>query len=270
MALTLMSFDIPETPPVPEPRPDETVTAGANPEASDPEAPAKTEDGAEAASENAEDAVPEEPPVPEERADNPPPPPPPEPKPVAEETGAFARCTAALTALGADYEVLETIDDPGSCGIDKPLKVSVVLEGVKLVPEGTMRCETALAIANWAKTYVEPTATIALDKDAKLTEIHQASTYVCRTRNSVADAKISEHAKGNAVDVRSLTFSDGTTVDMEPRRKDGTATGAFQRTVSAAACLYFNTVLSPGSDATHQDHMHLDVITRKSGYRYCR
>jgi len=33
---------------------------------------------------------------------------------------------------------------------------------------------------------------------------------------------------------------------------------AFQRALNAAACLYFTTVLSPGSDETHRDHMHLD------------
>ncbi|MBC7084727.1 MAG: extensin family protein, partial [Firmicutes bacterium] len=37
-----------------------------------------------------------------------------------------------------------------------------------------------------------------------------------------------------------------------------------------AACLYFTTVLSPGSDDAHKDHLHLDVIERKSGYRFCR
>ena len=38
----------------------------------------------------------------------------------------------------------------------------------------------------------------------------------------------------------------------------------------AAACLYFTTVLSPGSDETHRDHMHLDGMKRTGGYRYCR
>jgi hypothetical protein len=46
--------------------------------------------------------------------------------------------------------------------------------------------------------------------------------------------------------------------------------GAFQRTVTAGACLHFRTVLAPGSDPTHQDHLHLDILERDSGYRYCR
>jgi len=45
---------------------------------------------------------------------------------------------------------------------------------------------------------------------------------------------------------------------------------AFQRTLNAAACLYFTTVLSPGSDDAHRDHVHLDGMKRTGGYRYCR
>ncbi|RCW28167.1 extensin-like protein [Ciceribacter lividus] len=47
-------------------------------------------------------------------------------------------------------------------------------------------------------------------------------------------------------------------------------TAAFQRALNAAACLYFTTFLSPGSDETHRDHMHLDGRKRTGGYRYCR
>lgn len=284
MAMCLMALDLPENPPLPEPRPkaqaeqppEENAPEGENagepvgenaPQVKAGEAAGDKTPEDQQAVEQVEEDLPDEPPVPEQRAENPPPP---DPAPPEEDIAAFNRCTAALTALGAKFEVLDTINDDGVCGMDKPLKVTMVMEGVELVPEGTMRCETALALANWSNDYVNPTARIALSRDARLTKIDQASTYVCRSRNNIAGARVSEHAKGNAVDVRSLTFSNGDTVEMLPRMKDGTATGAFQRTVSAAACLYFTTVLSPGSDATHQDHMHLDVIERESGYRYCR
>ena len=300
-ALFLMALDLPENPPVPEQRPEASTAqpgSAAAPEKADaatetgdaakaegaeagkpadeaPEAAAEGEDADkssadEEAIEKVEEDLPDDPPLPEERADNPPPPPPADPKPAKEDAEAFNRCTAELMKLGTAFKVLDTIDGPGICGIDRPLEVTMVIKGVELSPAGTMRCETALALANWAKDYVNPTAKVALSKDAELKRINQASTYICRSRNNVEGAKVSEHAKGNAIDIASLTFSDGTVVDMEPRMTDGTATGAFQRTVSAATCLYFKTVLAPGSDATHQDHMHLDVIDRKGGYRYCR
>ncbi|AMM83676.1 extensin family protein [Martelella sp. AD-3] len=248
--LSTMSMDMPENPPVPEQRPDDLEPAAGQEESAQPAKPASENTGEDA--EVSETVAPED------------------PAPPMEDDGEFARCTAALTALGVEYEVLETIDDPGQCGIGRPLSVTMAADGVPLQPAGTMRCKTALALANWLTAYVAPSAEIAFGAGTKLTEVRQASTYVCRNRNSRSDGKISEHARGNAVDIRSLSFSNGRTIDMVPRRKDGSLTGAFQRTASASACLFFSTVLSPGSDATHQDHMHLDVIERSRGYRYCR
>ena len=40
--------------------------------------------------------------------------------------------------------------------------------------------------------------------------------------------------------------------------------------VRRGACSYFTRVLGPGADASHKDHMHLDVIARTSGYRLCQ
>lgn len=240
------AFDLPDNPPVPEMRPDDLGTV---------QEPAKAGEAQEA------EAEPEKDDAGKAAAD---------PAPPAEDPAAYAACLKQLSALGAQFKERDTINDSGACGIDKPLDVSMAVEGVPLKPVGTMRCETALALANWVADYVEPSARIAFGADTRLAEIDQASTYICRSRNSVAGAKISEHSKGNAIDIGSLTFSNGKSIDMEPRKQDGTLTGAFQRTVSASACLYFTTVLSPGSDATHQDHMHLDVIERNRGYRYCR
>ncbi|PZU70817.1 MAG: extensin [Rhizobium sp.] len=159
---------------------------------------------------------------------------------------------AALQACGAEFEPLEPVrDEEQGCGIESPVELSVILPGIKLEPSGTMRCETALALSRWTKEMMVPATALAFP-DRKVTTIANASTYICRNRNSAENGKISEHAKG------------------KPRGEDGTPEGAFQRTITAAACLFFRTVLSPGSDATHQDHLHLDVLERKGGYLYCR
>jgi hypothetical protein len=137
-----------------------------------------------------------------------------------------------------------------------------------LKPEGTMRCETALALVHWMKESVIPSAA-ALKDDGRIVAINQASTYICRLRNNAATGKISEHARGNAIDIAGFAFENGKTIGIEPRREDPTLTGAFQRTASASACLYFSTVLDPDSDAAHETHFHLDVLKRKGEFRYC-
>ncbi|MGF6176669.1 extensin family protein [Ensifer sp. 4252] len=190
--------------------------------------------------------------------------------PVENENPAdYAKCLSELKALGAVFTEAKRIDDGKGCGIDKPLDVTSVLPNVKLAPKGLMRCEAALALARWTKDAVQPAADVAFAKGTVKT-LNQASTYVCRLRNNGATGKISEHAHGNAVDIASFTLSDGKTVEIQPRDEDGTMTGAFQRAVTASACLYFKTVLDPGSDAAHETHLHLDVIERRNGYRYCR
>ncbi len=190
---------------------------------------------------------------------------------IAGETDAeHAACTASLKAIGAVFSASERIDEGNGCGIDRPITVTEILPGTRLEPEGKMRCETALTLAEWTRDSVIPAAAKALPEAGKLTVIHQASTYICRLRNNAETGKISEHARGNAVDIASFGFEKGEPVTVEPRAEDGTLTGAFQRTVSASACLYFKTVLAPGSDAAHENHLHLDVLVRKGDYRYCR
>ena len=193
------------------------------------------------------------------------------PEPVKpEDPAAFEACLGALKEIGAEFKKLEPIrDKEQGCGIEAPVELSVVLPGIKLEPSGTMRCETALALSRWTKEMMLPAAALALP-ERKVTTIANASTYICRNRNSAENGKISEHARGNAVDISTISFDKGEPLVMKPRGEDGTPEGAFQRTITAAACLFFRTVLSPGSDATHQDHLHLDVLERKGGYLYCR
>ena len=180
-----------------------------------------------------------------------------------------AECTAALRALGVVFKETPRIDDGNGCGIDKPIIVSEALPGISLKPEATLRCPAALALARWMKDSVIPTASAALPEQGRITTVNQATAYMCRLRNGAGTGKISEHARGNAIDIASFHFEKGEDVAVRSRREDPTLTGAFQRTVSAAGCLYFTTVLDPESDAAHETHFHLDVIERKGNYRYC-
>ena len=180
-----------------------------------------------------------------------------------------ADCIKELQSLGVVFKEVPRIDDGNGCGIDKPIVLSEALPGIKVKPEATLRCPTARALAHWMKESVIPAAAAAARDQGSITTINQASAYICRLRNSAETGKISEHARGNAIDVASFSFEKGEDIAVKPRREDSTLTGAFQRTVSASGCLYFSTVLDPESDAAHETHFHLDVLERKGGYRYC-
>lgn len=198
-----------------------------------------------------------------EKAETPPPPP-----LVKEDPQELQACLTDLKAIGAKFETTDPINEGNGCGIENPIDVAEVLPGVDL-GGATMRCKTALTMAHWLKDTVQPAMNIAMP-GRKITGLVPGSTYQCRLRNSAATGKISEHARGNAYDVAAFKLDNGERIEMKPRTEDSTLEGAFQRTATAGACLHFTTVLSPGSDEAHEDHLHLDILERSGGYRYCR
>jgi hypothetical protein len=261
VAILLMAASLPQTGPIPEQKP------GKEQALPDGEPPIPAEKPVTAAEvpvvPTEKPATPQE----EQTTDEMQGPPRPQLTVATEPDEEHQTCLKELTGMGAAFKEIARIDDGNGCGIDKPIALSSPLPGIELKPEGKMRCEAALALAQWMKQSVIPSAD-ALD-NGKIVTINQASTYVCRLRNNASSGKISEHARGNAIDIASFTFENGKTIAIEPRREDPTLTGAFQRAASASACLYFTTVLDPESDAAHETHFHLDVIERNGGFRYC-
>nr|WP_246665309.1 extensin family protein [Rhizobium tropici] len=264
-----MAASLPQTGPIPEQKPDQEQAQPGGTPPIPAEKPATSPDKPVVPAEKPS-AQPEENPAtpPEEQTTGEMQGPPRPPLTVASEPDEeHQACVKELTAMGAIFKEIPRIDDGNGCGIDKPISLASPLPGIEFKPQGTMRCEAALALAQWMKDSVIPSAA-ALD-NGKIATINQASTYICRLRNNASTGKISEHARGNAIDVASFTFENGKTIAIEPRREDPTLTGAFQRAASASACLYFTTVLDPESDAAHETHFHLDVIERSGGFRYC-
>jgi hypothetical protein len=44
----------------------------------------------------------------------------------------------------------------------------------------------------------------------------------------------------------------------------------FRDDLRMTACAAFTTVLGPGSDGFHEDHVHIDLLQRRNGYRTCQ
>jgi hypothetical protein len=94
------------------------------------------------------------------------------------------------------------------------------------------------------------------------------ASYACRTRNSQAGARLSEHARGNAIDIAGIGLADGSELTVLSDWGSGRE-GRILRQLHAEACGPFGTVLGPNSDRFHRDHFHFDTATYRSG-RYCR
>jgi hypothetical protein len=44
----------------------------------------------------------------------------------------------------------------------------------------------------------------------------------------------------------------------------------LRQKMRASACARFSTVLGPGSDGYHEEHIHLDLAERRNGYKLCQ
>lgn len=185
--------------------------------------------------------------------------------PAATIVGAAASsCAAQLASLGVVFERIGSVQGAGRCGIDDAVRVSQI-GGARLEPSATINCPTAVAFARFMREQITPAARQHLR--AQPQTVHVAASYVCRTRNHQPGARLSEHSFGRAIDVRALTLANGQHWHVAPRNGRG-AEGRFQRQIRQAACGPFKTVLGPGSDGFHSDHLHFDLAQRSS--TYCR
>ena len=100
-------------------------------------------------------------------------------------------------------------------------------------------------------------------------EIHQISAYSCRGMNGDPNAHISEHAFGNALDIEAFILADGHKIRVQYGWRGAPEEQGFLRDVQGAACDLFTTVLAPGSNVYHYNHIHVDLMRRRGGRRAC-
>ncbi len=138
---------------------------------------------------------------------------------------------------------------------------------VTVTPHATLACPLVSALDQWVATAVQPSAMRWFGQP--VIEIKQISAYSCRGMNGNPNARISEHAFGNALDIAAFMLGDGRRITVKDGWRGPPEEQGFLRDVHGAACDRFTTVLGPGSDAFHYDHFHFDLMRRASGYRVC-
>lgn len=143
------------------------------------------------------------------------------------------------------------------CGVADPVRVTEVA-GVRLSQAVTVECDTVAALKKWIDSAMRP----AFGK-RDVVQLRIAAHYACRGRNNQRGARISEHGKGKALDISGFIFDDGTewSISRDYNKQI--------RTAHKGACGIFGTTLGPGSDGFHEDHLHFDTASYRSG-PYCR
>jgi hypothetical protein len=197
---------------------------------------------------------------------------------------------------GPSVALVKAIDGPGVCGIDHPLRVAalgepalmsyadeaaprlaafgaparaaVTARPAAVTPVATLACPMVAALDRFVSETIQPAALRWFSQP--VVTIKQISAYSCRGMNDDPNAQVSEHAFGNALDIAAFTLADGHTIAVKTGWRGTPAEQGFLHDVEEGACAMFATVLAPGSNAYHEDHLHMDLMRRASGRLVCQ
>jgi hypothetical protein len=177
---------------------------------------------------------------------------------------APSACQLRLTEELAVLQVLPPIKTE-QCAVDDVVRLESVVakdgRRVAMSPPATLRCTMAEAVVHWVRDELAPA-----EFGAPLKSVSIDTSYECRSRNRIKGAKLSEHGNANAIDVRTVTLTNGKVLGLTDMAVDK----ALRERIKQGACSRFTTVLGPGSDGYHESHVHLDFIQRRGGYRMCQ
>lgn len=177
-------------------------------------------------------------------------------------------CRLRLTAARAIAPSVNSIDGPEGCGSVDLVRLEAVMlssnERVEISPPAVLRCGMAEAVADWVRDDLAELAVLSFG--SRLRSMRNYAAYHCRGRNNIVGGVTSEHGKGNALDMASITLATGKTIDPT----DLKVLRDFREGWKKSVCDRFSTVLGPGSDGYHENHVHVDLKERHNGYSICQ
>jgi hypothetical protein len=152
--------------------------------------------------------------------------------------------------------------------LGRPASPMLSVAPATLTPTATLACPLVSTLDRFISEHVQPMAARWFGQP--VVEIKQISAYSCRGMNGDPRASISEHAFGNALDIAAFTLADGHRITVKDGWHGTPEEQGFLHDVQGAACELFTTVLAPGSNEYHYDHMHVDLMRRASGRVICQ
>jgi hypothetical protein len=137
-----------------------------------------------------------------------------------------------------------------------------------VTPPATLACPIVSALDRWVSEGVQPAALHWFG--SQVATIKQISAYSCRSMVGAGTSHMSEHAYGNALDIAGFILADGRKITVKDGWHGTPEEQGFLHDVQLFACETFTTVLAPGYNVYHYDHIHVDLMRRESGRRPCR
>ncbi len=183
-----------------------------------------------------------------------------------EETAAVTQaCMQVLREAGVQVERAPDRDDGGFCVVRGAIRITGGAT-TRLPGDPVMQCPLAVRYVIWERQVLQPAAEATFG--SRVAQLNDVGTYSCRRiyGQTAVDARPSEHARANALDIGGVTLADGRRVSVladwpgsGPRGPEGRR---FLTRIRDGACRVFSTVLSPDYNAAHANHLHLDGAPR--------
>jgi len=177
-----------------------------------------------------------------------------------------ADCKAAMETAGATFNWIGEAELEG-CTVEQGVElVSVQSNGLQIEfpQKPTMSCTFAKRFAQWTAEIAAPV--VAGHTGLTLQAVVTGPGLVCRNRVGTSSTKVSEHAKGNAIDIAGFTLANKQSLTIGSAVSDSEARALTAMRTSA--CGYFTTVLGPGANPAHANHFHFDYGKHGRSYNY--
>jgi hypothetical protein len=194
-----------------------------------------------------------------------------DPDSSAADSDRLQQCLSELKAANVAFTALGEVSKEG-CKVAGAIELDAVSSpfGIVSMPgKPTMACAFARQFTTWVRDVAAP-LTLAY-MNSKLAAIETGQGFACRTRYDAPGEKISEHAKGNAIDVTAFRLEDSRRLSVKDASASTQIDGILMRTYRATGCGYFTTILGPGSNEAHKEHLHFDygLHGNTTNYRIC-
>lgn len=119
-----------------------------------------------------------------------------------------------LSSVAAEIEWLAPVKK-GACGLPAPVRLISVGSGdgrVVFDPPVQVNCRMVAALGAWMKASVQPKAGARFG--SRVVRIVGASGYSCRNIYNRANARLSQHALANAIDIGGFRLANGRTIGV--------------------------------------------------------
>lgn len=153
-------------------------------------------------------------------------------------------------------------DSAGECPLNGVVRVRS-FGSVSLSSSFIASCPLALSSALFIHQKARPLTQTMMG--SPLTRVEHLGSFACRNIYNRPDARRSEHASAEALDISAFQLADGERVTvLRGWRNDKTQ--PWLRALLSASCDYYGNGLGPEYNAAHTNHFHLGM----RGFGLCR